>query len=355
VQLQERYPDQSDGESARDGNTAHSLAKGALEYGFTDVRLYHESGLFTGGSVDDDMLSAVQMYIDAVMTGHGRMASKLRVEERVDCSAIHRDCWGTPDAWYYDSREDSYHVYDLKYGWGLVDVTRNWQLMLYAIGLLSSSSAGGSVHLTIVQPRPWHPDGPVRTWMLSRDQLMGYADHARSSAIAALSDLPLCTTGAWCKHCSALVQCHAAQRMWPTILDLSESISADITHPDQLAFELRLLRRAEEAIKHRLSAVESTAIVLITEGREIPGWQLGRTAGKTVWTAGPDDIRALAGMYGAVVDKPPELVTPTQAIKAGLPKELVAEYTEKKPGAVRLEPINPDKPTAKEIFENAEG
>ena len=81
----------------------------------------------------------------------------------------------------------------------------------------------------------------------------------------------------------------------------------------------------------------------INKGDLIPGWSVGFTAGKTVWQGGREnEVREAAKMFGVNVEKPPALITPTQAKKAGLPADIIKMYSNKKSGSARLEPVNFD-------------
>lgn len=352
VSLQERFPDTSDNTDALDGVTCHAVATGALENGFSSVSGYLTSGLFVSSAVvTDDIIDAAQVYVSEVRRISGD--DPVMVERKVSISAVHpTDCWGTLDTAYYDPRTGDLHIWDLKYGWGLVEVTENWQLALYALGLIEEMNPRPQrVVMRIVQPRPYHPDGTRRARAVRMVELLPFAGIAQVAVRAAESPEPHCKTGRYCKHCSALLQCDTARKAGLFVADMiSGTRSAPVT-PEQIGFELRLFRRLSEMAGHRLAAAEAAALAMARSGTEIPGWQIGTTAGKTEWApAAATEILAVAEMFGVTVTAPSKLLTPNQVTKAGLPADVVAQYTVKKSGTPRMEPTNINK--LAEVFKN---
>ena len=345
VEMSQKYPDLGGDEDAVDGRTCHTLAAGCL----TGARC--DDGE-TPPAITPEILDAARQYVAVIRSIHGGKASKIWVEERIDIPTVHRDCYGTPDAWFIDGRD--IHIFDLKYGWGLVDAYRNWQLILYASGIISKFPAAQQphdlIHCHIVQPRPYHPDGSHRTWTCKVGELDSYVAMARRAAFCAQSGGGQCASGKWCKHCSALLNCRSATLAWPSMFEVSGVVSGTDHTPQQLAMELSLLTRAKSLISHRLDVAEAAALGMATNGTEIPGWQIGRTAGKKVWSVPPAEVRAMAGLCGVSVDKPTDLITPTQAIKAGLPVDVVAQYSKTTAGSLRMEPVNLNK--ISEVFKN---
>lgn len=331
VALQEQHPEDKDSQDALDGQDAHALGACRLGGG-SEVVLSNPT---------DEVERAVQIYVAAVLSVS--KGGLVNVERRVDIGIVHPECFGTPDVWWHDTINDVLHVWDFKFGWGIVEAIRNWQLVLYALGI-STTVQFKTVELHIVQPRPFHNDGPVRTWRISRGELYDWLPAAKFAAQKVMSSYADCKTGRHCRHCSALYACDTAAQAVLYAIDVSGRATAPTPSPERIGFELTVLRRAEEMIKHRLKATEASALSMCKMGTTIPGWTQEYGAGRVNWKDGQaDQVRAMAGLYGAVLDKPLELITPTQAIHAGLPEEIVKMYTEKKPGAAKMVPINFDK------------
>jgi hypothetical protein len=90
------------------------------------------------------------------------------------------DVWGTADAIIIG--KNRLVVCDLISGKFPVEAKDNTQLMIYGLGALSRyGNEDTTMELTIVQPRGFHPDGPVRTWDISAVDLVewGYESLAR--------------------------------------------------------------------------------------------------------------------------------------------------------------------------------
>ncbi len=346
VILQEQHPGKSDNLTRVDGDTAHVLGSQALSCGVSaaGVTAARPEGASTADpvvlpGVTDEIVDAVRVYVDSVRAIVGP-TPPVRTEYRVGICGVHPDCFGTMDAWWYDADSHVVHIWDLKYGWGIVEAVNNWQLLMYAIGHDAVFSTSAEYHLHIVQPRAPHREGPVRTWKLSANELIKYRAIAHDAALVALSDNPMVNTGPHCRYCSALYACEAADKAVLFAVDVSDSASAPTPELEQLGRKLLVLRRAAEIVKHQLAAVEQVAMAMCSAGKTVPGWDREVSAGRLEWDAGrTDNFTQIAALCGVDIFKPPALKTPTQVVKAGVPKELVAQYSKRKAGAAKLVPV----------------
>lgn len=329
VVMQELYPKTEDG-AGDEGGIAHDLAAVILD----------PNHLAPDCLITDEMQAAVDLYVSGIRSFS--RDKKVHVEVPVQIPFVHADCWGTLDARWYDTTNDILHIFDLKDGWGIVEAFRNWQMILYALGVLEEIKAT-NVWLHIIQPRPFHSEGPHRIWKTTTAELNELGIKAIDSAFKALGSGPPLQSGPHCRYCSALWTCNTARAAGMNAVDISGKGISPESSPGQIGFELKLLRRAKEMIDHRLTALEQTALSLDKSGTNIPGWSRSFTAGRNVWQSGREvEIRSMAEMYGVTVDKQ-TLITPAQATKAGLPAEVVTMYSEKNPGKAKMEPINQDK------------
>lgn len=329
--LQAQFPEpEGDSVYAEEGTQAHGVAAEQLALSLAPA-------LIPSGP---EMAQAVGMYVTAVRAAHNN--GKLHIEEQISVRSVHPDrCWGTCDLWWYDSAADILHVWDFKYGWGLVEARYNWQLLVYAAGICETVQAG-QIMLHIVQPRPYHPDGPHRTWTITLADLMVLvAERLAPAAELATGENPPLQTGPHCRYCDALYYCPAAAQAVGHAVDVACTCASPTLPPEQIGFELSVLRRASEIITHRLAATEQTALSMIKGGTVIPGWTSGFTPGRKKWTD-EAQVRAMAGMYGLDLNKPPELITPPQAINLGLPADVVKMYVTQEAGKAKLEPVNMD-------------
>lgn len=313
--LEAPFPD-LESEDAKEGTAAHWVAAQILG-GHHQIEELTDRAAPNGVIVDGEMVEHVQFYVDAVGPG--------AVIERQLPTAIPGIADGTPDARRVDDRGTGY-IDDFKYGYAIVEAHGNWQLACYALALMRKHSWQlDRVVVRIIQPRPFHPDGRIRTWTIERvtaERLW----HTLTEAVAAAHapDAPA-RTGPHCRDCRALQACEAARRAGMNGVDVSLR-GMNLEQPvDALAGELRTLRRAAEAIKLRLDAIEGHALALIDRGGVIPGFRVERSAGRRRWRD-PDQIAILEALSGLKLTevKP---VSPAQAEKRGADKLLVQQFT----------------------------
>ncbi len=184
--LEAAFPNDSS-EFAAEGTAAHTLAALALEQG-NDAAAYLGRVIEADGrdfTVDEEMASHVQTYIDAVRAA--AQGGELLIEQRVEFSDHIGvpESFGTSDAVILLERE--IQVHDLKFGRGVrVEAEENEQLMLYALGALNEFGMLGdfeSVRMVIHQPRLDH----VSEWACSVVDLLNFAQKAAMQASWAIA------------------------------------------------------------------------------------------------------------------------------------------------------------------------
>lgn len=328
VEMSARYPQDENDPKAVEGTLAHDVVAAAL------------LGQPVPAGATEEMLEGADMMSDAT-----RGKTPLLVESRVECPKIHPDNWGTPDAWSIDRAQRIVYVWDYKFGHRHVEVFENWQLINYAAGILMVAGLTGddlaqyNVVLTVVQPRSYHKDGPVRTWTLSVADLHGYALRLKTAAERAMTPDAECTTGAECRDCPARHACTTLQSAAYNAVQMSgESVPFDLP-PETLGRELTKMREAAALLDARVSGLENEVLGNIKRGMSIPGWMTEQGAGREKWARPVEEIVALGQMMGIDIAMP-GAVTPKQAIKAGIPAVVVAQYTETPVGEIKLVPSN---------------
>jgi hypothetical protein len=296
-----------------------------------------------GTVLDMEMIEGAWSYVEAVQKAAG--SSQLHVEQKMSISYVHDECFGTPDCWFLLDGKRELHLFDYKYGYGIVDVFENWQLVCYTAGIVQQLGLTGlqdqelDVVMHVVQPRPFHVLGPHRTWRVKASDLRGYYNRLAHAANKALDVDPECIAGTpQCRYCNARHACAAAQKSAMYFVDYSSRAMPEELSPEALAIELRTLRRGAEAIKYRLTGVETRVESLIKAGGFIPGWALQQGQGRTAWTKPADEVFALGDMMGIDLRAEPAAITPAQAKKKGLPVELLSAYSAAGDSGVKLVP-----------------
>lgn len=214
--LEAAFPNDSS-EFAAEGTAAHTLAALALEQG-NDAATYLGRVIEADGrdfTVDEEMASHVQSYIDAVRAA--AQGGELLIEQRVEFSDHIGvpESFGTSDAVILLERE--IQVHDLKFGRGVrVEAEENEQLMLYALGALNEFGMLGdfeSVRMVIHQPRLDH----VSEWACSVVDLLNFAQKAAMQASWAIACIEqgvdeaedLAPGDKQCRFCKAKATCPA--------------------------------------------------------------------------------------------------------------------------------------------------
>lgn len=288
--------------------------------------------------IDDDMWDGAMVYVDAILDrmGDTTTCQQLNVEQQVNLDNIYPSMSGTPDCWWYDAYAMTLHVFDLKYGMGLVEAYNNPQLLIYASGIIANylhpSVANDErlkVHLTIVQPRAFHELGPVRTWKIKALDMRPTIITLEAAAHKAMGDDADLHSGRHCKYCSAKFNCRSLQQTVYNAIDVITDVSPIEMNEHSTACELTLLKYAADLIKYRLISVEQQANTVIHDGKLLKGWIQEPTFGRKKWKD-DDQARALGEMMGIDLDKH-ALITPTQAKavfkKAKLDNAVIDSYS----------------------------
>lgn len=330
VILCEQYPETETSPAAEEGTRAAALAAQILTTG--EVK----------PDIDLEMFGHLKPYLDSVLPGQ-LFPGGLHVEETIFAGSIHAHCSGTPDAWALHPESKTAYIWDLKYGYGHVEVFENWQLLAEASAVLDLIDGDHDPHLwkfvlRIVQPRAFHRDGPVRTWAITAGELTRYVRKMREAAEEAIGNNPRTMVGPQCDHCSARHACKALQVAALDARDMADDATPFDLPPEGLALEMRLLRRGQTLMKARLSGLEAQAMSAIRGGVQVPGWTIEHGEGRLNWNKPAAEVLALGALMGIDLAKPVEkaVITPTQAKAAGLDATIVAQYSVRLPGEAKL-------------------
>jgi len=150
-----------------------------------------------------------------------------------------------------------------------------------------------------------------------------------AAARAALN--PFTRSGPHCFHCPARLECPAARQSVATALAyIAEPMRQTMT-PEQVGQELVTLEQMFDAIKSRRDAALAEVEKHLNAGVSIPTWRYQDTMGAMYWTQ-KDAGQILDAMGFPGVLKPPDPITPKQAIDGGIPASVVGTFSARKPG-----------------------
>ena len=326
--IQQAYPNTS-GYASTEGTVAHKIAAGVLQDN-RDILSY------LGQSIDNvyinqEMLHYIQLYInDCQESGD--------VEKNLQLNHEGHTLTGTPDYNYFDMDTGTLKVKDLKYGYGWVEVFENWQLLAYAALLINPACV--AVELTIIQPRAFHPEGPIRRWKFNADLMRNYTNRLTGAMEEAAIDEPSIETGAHCRYCRGLINCHAARAAAGYAIDYAGTAGHESMTPDMIALEMDVTERAVKMLTQRQTALEESGLAMCKAGKVIPGWEIRSTKGALAWSKDIDPI-IIGDAMGTDLRAPVKAITPTQARDRKLiPSATVNSLASRTTGSAKLKRID---------------
>lgn len=319
------------GDAAKEGTAAGEYLQHLLEQ--TPVGQLATNGVY----FDEDM----KFYTTPIAQDiFNRAADKVLCETRIDWQT-RSGIWirGQYDAAFVDDK-GRLCIEDLKYGWGIVEVKENWQLLAYAIGEVIRRGQGFTeIVLKIHQPRPHHEDGSSREWIMSYSQLLEYKELIEVRMQDLADGLKTLTTSKQCKYCSGAAEaCPAFSKLFYRALEVSTEFHQDSLTDDEISRQLDHIKRAEEVIKIKSDSLVELGISRIKKGKIIPGYIQVDKFSNRVWKTGmsPDALKMMTGHD--VMEK--TFMSPAKVEKLGVSKELVKQLTECKLTGVKLEKKN---------------
>lgn len=318
-----RYPA---GAAAEEGTAAHWV-KEALRAGTPVV-----VGDFApnGVAVDADMIyygAKANEYLNTLAAG-GEVYTELKISIKFGKYTL----TGTVDDVALLPDGQSFHQADYKYGFTHVPADSP-QNKIYGVGIcqrFGREKAG----LHIIQPRDYTAR-PIRSHLFTPAEQNDFCAQVERALDAAHARYPVAVPGSHCNRCPGRGQCEAV-RSWSMVEEHAGS-DAQLS-PEAVAFELHLARRQAELAAARVKGLEDEASHVLQSGALVPGWSLERKPGREQWTDEQPvlDLAAGFGLLDTVSER--RLITPNQAIKAGLPAELVRMHTSRPIGEAKLVP-----------------
>lgn len=284
-----------------------------------------------GVTITDEMKYYVRPLAEAI---------KARATSKIDCeldvgwrTASGFEITGHLDVSYMVG--DVLHIDDLKYGYGLVEVNDNWQLISYAIGLMSIAYQQGlkltKVVTRIMQPRAHHEDGPLREREYTLDELLSLRGQIAQQMDLITKGQVSLVTSQKCKYCPALIygKCTAIGRAFYNSVDVVlNGFKPDEMSDDDLAQELDLFYRIEDIFKIKIDSLRELAVDRIKQGKIVKGYIMDQKLGDRSWKkdVDPEMIKLLTGID--ITER--VTLTPAKAEKLGVDKDLVAGMIERK-------------------------
>ncbi len=290
LQLEKQFPDKSTSDADK-GTLAHKIAELKARFYFgapammpkkeynAELKVLKQDPLY-----EKDMNASTDMYLECLkeLALTFVVSPLVALEQHVDASAWAEDCWGTADCIIIGTGKIC--IVDYKNGITPVSPEHNSQMMIYALGALSTfkiifGDSIQTVSLTIVQPKACG----VKTWELSREELLRWGEEVlRPGAALALSGKgeakPDPNPDGWCKFCRARHVCRARTEM---LLSLE---SDALTEPKLLTdAELGDVLRRGATLKNWYESLKEYTLSAALSGRKIPGYKVVEGRGSRDW------------------------------------------------------------------------
>jgi hypothetical protein len=358
-----KAPPQKPNKYGAEGTVAHAILEERLErilgrrdnpqepslfsrvHSFLDIECEHDGFTFT---VDKEMLAAVQVAIDFVLGIQKKFNlpnEAIKTEQELQVVG-HDGLWGWSDISIFAESIGLLMMLDYKHGAGVkVDVEDNEQLMMYGIATLDSLTDEQKknvkdVEIVVIQPRIFGTEnnGITRTKIS-----VEFLEQFRATLIEAVirteePGAPL-AAGEWCRWCPAkayakdgrVVECPAFAANSEAVVDfkhLAEVKAPFFPVPKEITPELigKILTQ-RKAFDSWLDSVEVLAEELMLDGVDVPGYKVVKNFGNRKYINEKAAEDALSMMLG---DKAytKTLLSPSQAEKAGVSKQFIAQLVE---------------------------
>jgi len=319
----ENLPEQVTNSAAMEGTACGELLAHYLTKPSLDVPTHATNGI----AFDDDMkFHAGEVAEEIRNNANGEILCETRIDWETKSGILIKGSYDIS----YVGKDNKLYIDDLKYGWNLVEVKDNWQLLGYAIGeVIRRQIAFDRIVLRIHQPRPHHEDGPTREWELTYVQLLEYKEkiEARMGQIA--GGFAQLSTGKQCKYCPAApAACTAFNKaVFQGIDHVVDHFQQDDISEKEVSFQLDLLTRVTEVLKIKTDSLNQLAVDRIKRGGIIPNYMTEERLSDRKWKkeVSPLVIQTLTGID--IIEK--SMMSPAKAEKLGVPKDLVKTYVDR--------------------------
>ena len=317
IRLETNYADTGSSPFAALGTGAHALAEYCLTHSIIDVDTQFAK-IFEGIKVDQEMVEAVQQYVDYVnLEAEG--AEEFLIEQRVSLSRIRESMFGTADAIVI--KDGVCNVIDLKYGAGVrVSAFENTQGLYYAAGVSMAYGKRYDIHtykITIVQPRMDN----ISEFSLTAGKLNQWVENILKPAVKATEDpdAPLNPTVDGCRWCKAKPDCHAlAEFSYGKAVEGFDTILPEpkMKQPDFITSkQLSIIYSNLPLMKMFIKTIEDKVLLDLQNGKTVEGYTLVEGRSTRAWKnpAAFERKMKLRKFRVADIYMPRKLISPSQA------------------------------------------
>jgi len=361
IGLYETLEKQESSAAAQEGTLAHDLAEYCFKKNTTTQELKESmlttfnSATFKGWELTNEMCDYVQIYLDYL---NDYKFDNYWLEYRLDYTNWIPEGFGTADFISYDKETRTFHVIDLKYGKGKVEVNNNTQLMLYALGTYQSltndiEEEPEFFELHIVQPRLDYID----SFKISTSDLLEFGAFAKRRALEALNNPQYRPNSKSCQWCSFNDNCKALLNRTKEILRTEDFIDLESESNELSDSDIANLILNEKLITKFIENVKQRAQNRLESGETIEGIKLVRGRGMRKWAEEDTVISALGQVLPENELYVKKLLTLTDAERLIGKKKFNSEYSDlyfKNDGALQVAHVTDKRKEEKLIDINEE-
>lgn len=280
---------------AREGTVAHEVAEMALRSGLDP--LVYVGKKIDGIKVTKEMALAVGVYVDKVRSMAESYGVEPLLEVRFNLDRLDPPVamFGTADCVFPVKERRHIDVLDYKHGQGVVvEATNNPQLLTYGLGaVLELGWKPDTITVWIIQPRAPHPDGTVRDFTVTWDELVAFRHELMERAHACFDFNAPLVVGDWCRFCPASAVCPAQEEY--AVEQIQTAFTAEpepLPEPDMLTDEqVELVLRSKDHITTWFRAVERYVREKLEQGEQRPGWKLVAKRANRKWAREPKEVQ----------------------------------------------------------------
>jgi hypothetical protein len=313
------YAEKAESDSRREGNAASWLAARLMRGHIVEPDAVGETAP-NGWVITEDMLGHVMAFTEYMRSFGGAQYSHTTPVVLGDGAII-----GHLEDNIAVVAGQTLHVFDLRYGWRIVEPERDPTLMCYGLGLANEMTARIVLH--VYQPRPFHPDGPGRSWTIPATEATQWHDWLVHMANLGNSGNQAAHPGPQCRRHNCELQASCAALKASTYHNHERIAGRGVDRkmsPAELAAELDFLEHAEDVLKARKAGIEAEAEGRIRNREHVAGWEVVMRKGQRKFTVEADKVKQITGI-NPYVEK---LCTPAELERRGANKEVVKTITD---------------------------
>jgi len=340
---------------AQEGTDAHKLGELAL---IEKKSPSHWIGKTIGKTkITSDIANHVASYVATI---HLDWPLEDREHIRLDVEKKFNLDWLIPGAGLFGTNDaclcepfGKLRLYDLKFGYGIVEVVNNPQLLYYATGALGKDDYD-EIEMIIVQPRASHPEGPIRRWTVTQEYVMDWVQKVLVPAIEATQqlDAPL-IPGDHCTYCPAKEKmlCDTQKKHVFSIAksDFSSVSNPKIAKPEDLTNEeLNKSILKLKLVESTLKSWKEYALSRMKSGGVLPDFKLVETSPRRKWVDEDFVAKTCESAIGDDAYNPKQLKSPNQmetafaqhGHKPHARKEMLGHLWKKPKGVLDIAPLS---------------